>query len=365
MKRFVSLFVPMLLIVLVVACTPVPTATTIPPTAIPTHMPPTETLMRPTDAPMLPTNIAAHSVGTSIVSPTPIPTVGTLVPLSTPLPDMAAVLTDISGTVVNFKTFEPNLVDGGASLGYPDREAAYYGIYMSKALPIQRDGVTIFTAIDKISEYQRTGDIVTLVLVNGERITGVPLTASSFEGDSALGTISIPAQKVSTIKFNAEQIKRLLKGKPAIPGTGDMQFVVWPADFTSSANVTLSSGNAITLQNIGFIYREDYCDDHWIPCRPGFTWSLVDKMPLKYGDYSTELDIAKIKSMDFYARAVASDMPTPVADDADMNIVLQSGEKLNARFDNTVEHYGIAVLGATENGFVHIPLGAIKSIAFK
>lgn len=285
-------------------------------------------------------------------------------------------LTDMSGATVKLSTLQASLALGEGDLAarhvfysvlrHGATETSSWDIYTPvRALPIRLDnGVIEFVSMDKISEYQGADRKANLTLVGGARLEGSPLAECVFEGEGAIGKVSLPAREVRTLKFDSGASRKDSAAQPSQMNSLDAkQDETWTGKHQLRAILTPVSGGEVRLQSVFFLEErtENGCDENYIPCRPrpAYTfWQASGGIPVKYGAIKVELDILKMQALLLTSQATSAGAPYT------FDITLRSGEKIRATLDLSRGHKPIGILGSTENGFAHVPVGKLKAITF-
>ena len=273
--------------------------------------------------------------------------------------DVAAV-TDASGTVSNLKTLSIECPESGHGLRYqaPFLDAIYKDLH---AIPLlQQDGSAVFAALDRVKEFTSNGKTGTLTLLNGKALEGKPLSGCRISGDSALGRVTVPLEKVRTLKLNGEELKKSETSKQGI-----QRVATALKQYNAKATVLLRSGKTIGLQNMALVYEEWGHDTSWLPPKSYTTWKLMGEIPVKYGESAVKLSLTKIQSLEVSARKpsepkAATTLHVKTTDGQEIDVTVNSGRGILPDEDDWFTAIGF--LGITEDGYAHVPFLAIKSL---
>lgn len=271
--------------------------------------------------------------------------------LNTPAPGAVAALTDTSGLTSNLKSFDVFIPEYGGELNW--QGGSQTSIYHNPpAIPIRQGDVFTFVYLEQISEYHSLDGASVLVLTDGRKLAGLPLSDTQLTGESAIGELSLDIQKVKSVSFNTEQIKHMVD---------EIYVRRWSDDYILLGKFTLISGEVLDLRHVALVYQYSGCDNNWIPCKSYTSWNITtNDIPIKYGESVAEIDLSQLKTMD----VSVSSADTFNSYTATVKLKFVQGDEVNTVLDDSNDFRARAFLGTTDYGYFHLPIEAIQSIEF-
>jgi hypothetical protein len=269
---------------------------------------------------------------------------------------------DFDGNTMNLTTFEVLCEPGYGHLRWPGGSGDLYE--WIKAIPllqnrtfdanqVQGDAVALFVFWEKISDYSFDGNTATINLLSGDSLTGAPFINCTYSGESAVGPISAYPGDIQALKFNASNLQPLLDQH--------LSFEMLSEHFESKADVTLSTGETLPLENFAFVYNHRTLDTNWIPAISRHSWEREQVIPVQAGAFKTIVPFADIQSIEFNVANTPNNL----------TLNLRNGDQMGGTLycdKNTFGGTGcspVAFLGSADYGYVHIELSAIKTILFR
>jgi len=267
---------------------------------------------------------------------------------------------DIKGVEINLMSY--NSVCSENSEGIDYQGSVLRGIFEQlHVFPIEKlsGGVGLYF-IEQIDEYYFDGKNASILLKNGELIKGFPVKDYTISGRSLYGDISLNMENINFVKFNKKTPKDInYKVKVLLYtylGLSDRSHD-WPVDFDKENIETICQSNLSEKINAPvFIYRENGCDDNWIPCKPYTIWAMSDFISVDYGTATARVNIKDIKL------ANLSSKKGRYGKEFYFDFTVQNNRILKNVKEHVDNHNIIGILGLSKNGILFLPIDKIKQI---
>lgn len=279
--------------------------------------------------------------------------------------------------IIDIKGVEISLTNYSSICKKDYKSLRYNGSVLSnifhnqKVIPIQiENGSYNMYFIDKTDEYYFDGKNAHVLLNNGTKITGIPVTDYEISGKSTYGDIAIPMENIQYAKFNKEiPLEIINKSKEDLQTYIDFTdngYEYWPESFEKyKFSITTQANFQISINAPIFVYNYHGCDDSWIPCKSYQVWKLSNFfIPVKNGTIIMKIPINNIEI------AIFNIIENEYDKEYYLDITLKNGEKLtNVLLYNGQDGYeskfcvNVGILGLIENGFAFLPVDRIKQLA--